>query len=138
MLVPLTAACISAAALAYNVAEPALWLILKTEAGRVGACTAQANGAHDCGPAQVNAEIWVPHFSRVLHRSVPDVFYALRDNGCFNIYAAAYILQIKTLEARGDAWDGMGRYNSATPNLKHAYQSRLVDAYRQLYPQRAR
>src|SRR3984957_1804281 len=128
MLVPLTAACISAAALAYPVAEPALWLILKTEAGTVGACTVQTNGMHDCGPAQINAEIWVPHFARVLHRPVPEIFYALRDNGCFNVNAAAYILQIKIGEARGDAWDGIGRYNSATPALKHAYQSRLIEA----------
>jgi hypothetical protein len=133
MLVPITAACITAAAAAYGVAEPALWTILKAEAGHVGACTVQANGAHDCGPAQINAEIWVPHFARELHRPVPEMFYALRDNGCFNIYAAAYILRIKVGEAGGDAWDGMGRYNSATPELKHAYQRRLADAYRQLY-----
>jgi hypothetical protein len=138
MLVPLTAACISAAALAYGVAEPALWMILKTEGGRVGACTVQATGMHDCGPAQVNAEIWVPEFARLLHRSPAEMFYAIRDNGCFNIYAAAYILRVKVTEAAGNIWDGMGRYNSATPTLKHAYQQRLVEAYRQLYPQARR
>lgn len=133
MLVPLTAACITAAAAAYGVAEPALWTILKTEAGRVGACTVQANGAHDCGPAQINAEIWVPQFARLLHRPVAELFYALRDNGCFNVHAAAYILRLKVAEAGGDAWDGMGRYNSATPGLKRTYQRRLAEAYRQLY-----
>ena len=45
MLVPITAVCITAAAAAYGIAEPALVTILKTEAGRVGACTVQANGA---------------------------------------------------------------------------------------------
>ncbi len=89
MLAPFTAACVAAAAAAYGVAEPALWVILKTEAGRVGACTAQANGTHDCGPAQINAEIWVPRIAALLHRSVADVFYAVRDNGCYNISAAA-------------------------------------------------
>jgi hypothetical protein len=133
MLLPLTAACIAGAAMAYHVAEPVLWTILKTEGGRVGACTVQINGMHDCGPAQVNAEIWVPQFARMLGRSVPDVFYALRDNGCFNVYAAAYIVRIKVAEAKGNTWDGLGRYNSATPSLKHAYQQRLVDAYKQLY-----
>jgi len=136
MLVPITAACIAAAAATYGVTEPALWTILKTESGRVGACTVQASGAHDCGPAQVNAEIWVPQFARLLHRPVAEMFYALRDNGCFNIYAAAYILRLKVAEAGGDAWDAMGRYNSATPDLKRAYQRRLAEAYRQLYLRR--
>lgn len=135
MLVPLTAACVAAAAAAYGVAEPALWTILKTEAGRVGACTVQANGRHDCGPAQVNAETWVPQFSRLLHRPVAELFEALRDNGCFNIHAAAYILRLKVAEAGGDGWDGMGRYNSVTPALKRTYQGRLANAYKQLYRQ---
>jgi hypothetical protein len=134
VLAPLTAACIAAAASAYTVAEPALWTILHTEGGRVGACTTQKNGMHDCGPAQVNAEIWVPRFARLLHRPVPEVFYALRDNGCFNINAAAYVLRVKIDEAGGDAWDGIGRYNSATPARKHAYQARLAAAYKKLFP----
>jgi hypothetical protein len=133
MIVPLTAACIAAAASAYGVSEPALWLILGTEGGRVGACTLQASGLHDCGPAQVNAEIWVPRLAALLHRPVVPVFYALRDNGCFNIHAAAFILRSKIGEAGGDVWDGLGRYNSATPQIKRRYQQRLIAAYRQLY-----
>lgn len=138
MIAPLTAACITAASLAYGVAEPALWLILKTKSGTVGACTVQSNGMHDCGPAQINAETWVPHFATLLHRPVGEIFYAIRDNGCFNIQAAAYILRLKIGEARGDVWDGIGRYNSATPALKHAYQERLVASYHALFPQAAR
>lgn len=134
MLAPLTAACIAAAAAAYGLAEPALWTILRTEGGRVGVCTVQANGLHDCGPAQVNAEIWVPRFAALLHRPVAEVFYALRDNGCFNITAAAYILRVKIDEADGNVWDGMGRYNSARPALKRAYQQKLAEAYAQLFP----
>lgn len=133
MIAPLTAACIAAAASAFSVAEPALWLILKTEDGRVGACTTQSNGMHDCGPAQVNAEIWVPRFASLLQRPVTDVFYALRDNGCFNIHAAAYILRLKIETAGGDVWEGLGRYNSATPALKRVYQQRLIDSYRRIY-----
>ncbi|HUZ75207.1 MAG TPA: lytic transglycosylase domain-containing protein [Stellaceae bacterium] len=133
MLVPLTAACVAAAAASFKIAAPALWTILATEDGRVGACTAQPNGMHDCGPAQVNAEIWVPQFARLLHRPEDQIFYALRDNGCFNINAAAYILRLKVAEARGNFWDGIGRYNSATPSLKHAYQQRLIASYQRLY-----
>ncbi len=135
MIAPLTAACIAAAASAFNVAEPALWLILKTEDGKVGACTTQANGMHDCGPAQVNAEIWVPRFASLLNRPVAEIFYALRDNGCFNISAAAYILRVKIETSGGDVWEGMGRYNSANPAIKRVYQQRLIASYRQLFEQ---
>lgn len=136
MIVPLTAACISAAALAYGVSEPVLWTVLKTEMGHVGACTTQANGTHDCGPAQINAETWVVPLARMLGRSPAEIYTGLRDNGCFNIYTAAYILRVKLIEAHGDPWDAIGRYNSATPALKHAYQQRLIEAYNQLFPDR--
>jgi hypothetical protein len=131
--VPLTAACIAAAAAIFHVAEPALWMILRTEGGQVGACTLQATGTHDCGPAQVNAEIWVPRLARNFHRPPGEVFAALRDNGCFNIYAAAYVLRIKIEEAGGDVWDGAGRYNSATQSRKQDYQARLIGAYERLF-----
>ena len=133
MIVPLTAACVSAAATAYSLAEPVLWTLLKAEMGQVGACTAQANGTHDCGPAQINAETWVEPLALLLRRPPSEVFEGIRDNGCFNVYTAAYILRVKLIEAHGDPWDAMGRYNSATPARKHAYQQRLIEAYNQLF-----
>src|SRR5579875_1012004 len=116
-----------------QVPEPTLWSILKAEGGRVGACVTQANGSHDCGPAQVNAETWVPHLARILHRAAPDVWHDLRDDGCFNIWSAAYVLRVKYAEAGGDGWDAAGRYNSATPDLKLTYQRRLLAAYDALF-----
>ena len=133
MLAPLTAACVAAAASAFGVAEPMLWTILRAEGGKVGACTPQTNGTQDCGPAQVNAETWVPHLSRVLGRPGADVLADLRDDGCFNIHAGAYVLRLKIGESGGDRWDGAGRYNSATPEYKRAYQLRLVRSYADLY-----
>ena len=103
MLLPLTAACVAAAAASFNVAEPMLWTILRAEGGRVGACTPQASGTDDCGPAQVNAQTWVPYLSRKLGRPEAAVLADLRDDGCFNIHVAAYILRIKIGEAGGDA-----------------------------------
>ncbi len=136
---PLTAACIAVAASMLQVPEPTLWTILKAEGGRVGACTTQANGSHDCGPAQVNTETWTPYLSQLLHRPQDSVHAALRDDGCFNIWAAAYVLRVKLGEARGDVWDAAGCYNSATPVFKLAYQARLASAYDQLFrPARAR
>lgn len=138
MPVPLTAACIAAAASLFQIPEPVLWTILKTEGGRVGVCTAQANGSHDCGPAQVNAETWVPPLSRLLHRSKEEILAELRDDGCFNVWAAAYVLRVNLAEARGDGWDAIGRYNSATTERKLEYQSRLIDAYADLFAPRRR
>ena len=132
MLAPLTAACVAAAASAFNVAEPMLWVILRTEGGRVGACTPQRNGTHDCGPAQINAETWVPTLSRMLSQPPAEVRTRLRDDGCFNVQVAAYVLRVKIGEANGNLWDAMGRYNSATPVHKHAYQARLVGSFLQL------
>lgn len=130
---PLTAACIAVAASMLQVPEPSLWTILKVEGGRVGACTTQANGSHDCGPAQVNTETWTPTLSRLLHRPQGSVHDALRDDGCFNIWAAAFVYRVKLGEAHGDAWEAAGRYNSATPVFKLAYQARLASAYEQLF-----
>ena len=125
MPVPLTAACSAVAATMLRGPEPALWTILAAEGGRVGACTTQANGSHDCGPAQINSETWTPHLSLLLHRP--------RDDGCFNIWTAAYVLRVKLGETHGDLWDAAGRYNSETPALKLAYQSRLVGAYVRMF-----
>lgn len=138
MPVPLTAACIAAAASLFQVSEPMLWTILRAEGGRVGACTPQANGTHDCGPAQVNAETWVPHLAFMLHRPREEVLASLRDDGCFNIWAASYVLRVKLGEAGGDPWDAAGRYNSATPMHKLRYQSRLIAAYEHLFSPRRR
>lgn len=133
MLVPLTAACVVAAASMFQVSEPMLWTILKVEGGRVGACTPQSNGTQDCGPAQINAETWVPTFSRMLQLPAAQVHAKLRDDGCFNIYAGAYVLRVKLGEAGGDPWDAAGRYNSATPHIKLRYQARLADAFKRLF-----
>ena len=63
-----------------------------------------------------------------------EIHSALRDNGCFNIHAAAYILRLKTNETNGDPWEGMGRYNNNRPAIKSSYQLKLAKAFEQLYP----
>jgi hypothetical protein len=132
----LTDPCITKAAASFGVGEPALRMILKVEGGQVGSCTAWENGMHDCGPAQVNSEIWVPQLAQLLDRPLDDVFHAVRDVGCFNIQAAAYILRQKIDEADGDVWDGLGRYNNAEPARKQAYQQKLIEAYKEMYGSR--
>lgn len=138
MPVPLTAACVVAAAALFGVPEPTLWTILRTEGGRVGACVPQTNGTHDCGPAQINAETWAPELARVMRRPVSEIRTALRDDGCFNIWAAGYVLKAKLREADGDTWEAAGRYNSTTPFYKSAYRTRLAQSYEVLFVRRRR
>ncbi len=133
MLLPLTAACIAGAAALFQVPEPLLWTILKTEGGQVGACTLQSNGSHDCGPAQINMETWAPTLAVVLRRPTAEVQTKLRDDGCFNIWAAGYVLRNNMRAAGGDLWDAAGRYNSATTSYKLAYQDKLRSAYESLF-----
>lgn len=133
MIIPLTAACIAGAAALFQVPEPLLWTILKTEGGRVGACILQTNGTHDCGPAQINSETWAPRLAFVLRRSEAAVRTDLRDDGCFNIWAAGYVLSVNLRVAGGDLWDAAGRYNSATPSIKLSYQEKLRSAYQSLF-----
>jgi hypothetical protein len=138
MPVPLTAACVVAAAALFGVPEPTLWTIIRTEGGQVGACVPQTNGTHDCGPAQINSETWAPELSRVVGRSVAQTRIALRDDGCFNIWAASYVLKAKLQESQGDTWEAAGRYNSKTPVYKLAYQIRLAQSYYTLFVRRRR
>ena len=133
MLTPLTAGCIAAAASIFGVPEAAVWTILKTEGGQVGACVAQRNGTHDCGPAQINLETWVPHLTRLLQRPPAELRSAVRDDGCFNVWVASYVLRSNLDKTGGDLWDAAGRYNSATPGIKQAYQLRLSLSYEQLF-----
>ena len=139
MLTPLTAGCIAAAAAIFQVPEAAIWTILKTEGGQLGACVAQVNGTHDCGPAQINVETWVPHLARTLRRPANELREAVRDDGCFNVWVASYVLRSNLEQTGGDLWDAAGRYNSVTPGLKEAYQLRLSLSYDALFgPDRRR
>ena len=138
MLLPLTAACVVAAAALFEVPEPALWTILRTEGGRVGACVTQTNGTHDCGPAQINVETWGAKLAQVTHRTQADVRMALQNDGCFNIWAAAFVLKTNLEQVGGNTWEAAGRYNSKTPIYKFIYQTRLARSYDELFLRRQR
>ena len=93
--------------------------------------TRHRNGTVDIGPFQVN-EIWLPALAR--HWGVPEAeaFPILRDNFCGNADAAAWILRGALADARGDVWEGVGRYHSARPGLQAAYLRRVLAAARRL------
>jgi hypothetical protein len=127
-LVPLTAGCITVAAIAFGHSEQAMQGLLKVERGAVGMVNQNKDGTVDIGPFQIN-ERHVPMFQKILHTDRQATLNRLRDDGCFNALAAGYLLKLKTLEAGGRTMDGMGRYHSATPSLAREYQDRLVRAF---------
>ncbi len=144
MPVPLTAACVAAAALAFGVVETDLWSIFKVEGGRVGQCCAQPDETGkrtcgsdvtrraDCGPFQLN-QLHAEEFGRIFGAPPQTAMERLRDDGCLNAYGAAYLLAQKTRQGGGDREEGVGRYHSATPELKAAYQRRIAKARARLF-----
>ena len=132
-LKPLTVECLEQAAAAFGHPTMALALILAQERGKVGECSRpNKNGTVDCGAAQIN-EREIPKIARVVGLSQEETFRRVRDDGCFNIFVSSYILAQKKRDARGDLWDAMGRYNSATPGIKETYQANLVKQYQRLF-----
>lgn len=132
-LKPLTVECLEQAAAAFGHPTMALTLILAQERGKVGECSRpNKNGTVDCGAAQINQNE-IPKIARVIGLSNEETFRRVRDDGCFNIFVSSYILAQKKRDARGDLWDAMGRYNSATPGIKEQYQEGLLRQYRRLF-----
>lgn len=121
--------CIEQAARAFNVSGVALAIILEREGGIVGKCSRpNKNGTVDCGPAQIN-DVEITDVAKALHWPREKAFRLVRDDACFNVLVQAYVLAKKLRAAKGDIWDAMGRYNSATPEYKERYQNGLINAY---------
>jgi hypothetical protein len=107
-----------------------LQTILSVEGGQTGLEMPNKNGSFDLGPFQINDRVWVPRLAQVLKERPDVVRRALRDDSCFNAYAAGYVLRLAIEDSGGDVWEGMGRYHSATPIHKQRYQHLLAAAYR--------
>ena len=112
--------CINAASRAHKVPAIVLVLLLRVEAGRLGAVSQNTNGTVDIGPMQVN-NIWV-HKIALRWKATDDAAYkALRDNLCANIEAGAWILRDGLDEAHGDLWQGVAYYHSHSPDHQKHY-----------------
>ena len=112
--------CLTAAAGAYREPPAVLVILLHVEGGRLGAVSPNSNGTVDIGPMQVN-DIWLPQLAAHWATSRQAAYAALRDNFCANVEAGAWILRIGLDAARGDFWDGVGRYHSHDPDEKRMY-----------------
>ena len=128
-MVPLTVDCIVQAAEVQQIPPAVLVGILRVEGGRVGQAVQNRNGSFDLGPMQINDRTWVPLIARAHFGGNQDAArIALRDHGCYNMHIGAWIYRQLLDRHNGNHGEAIGRYHSATPHLKQAYQMRFVRA----------
>jgi hypothetical protein len=125
-------ACMLAAAAFHHLPPRVLPSIQAVEGGRVGMVSMNRNTTADLGLMQVNT-IWVYPLARATRLPTSTVFTRLRDDACFNIYAAAAIMRVYLHEARGNVMTAIGYYHSHTPTLSADYQQKVIDAAMNLY-----
>jgi hypothetical protein len=132
MIIPLTTACLIAAASGYGLPPAAMTAILAVEGGKVGQAVVNRNGSRDLGPFQVNS-VWLDSFKA--YWRLPDRETAerlLRDDGCANAWAAAAILKSHVLYT-GRIDHAIARYHSATPPIGAAYLAKVSAAARKQF-----
>lgn len=123
-LIPVTAACILAAAQMQDLHPMAVVTIMKVEGGKVGEVSQNTNGSVDIGPMQINDKVWVSevadlHFNGDKKRA----YNALLNDGCYNVHVGAWILRQAIDNSNGNVMEGIGRYHSSTPKHKTKYQA---------------
>jgi hypothetical protein len=110
---PVTPQCVIEEAGRQSLELVKLLAVMKAEGGRLGEYSRNSNGSYDIGPMQVNT-IHLPELSKTYGIPEAAVSRLLAYNGCFNVAVGAWILRMRTNEAAGDFWYGIGRYHSAT------------------------
>ncbi len=125
MLAPLTAACLAAAAHAYQIPTGYLYAILAVEGGHVGESVADKNGTRDLGPFQINSA-WGQSLAHFWNQPVDKALERVADDGCANAIVAAAILAGALNEARGDLPRALGLYQSHTAELAEAYREKIL------------
>lgn len=106
----------------YELPQPYLYAILKTEAGHVGQAVHNKNGTDDLGPFQVNSA-WGPEIAKYWHIPVKQALDRVRDNGCANAIIATAILKKALIETKGDYPKAIGFYHSHTETLAAPYRN---------------
>lgn len=122
--------CFVNATIANSLKPELLAAVISVEGGRPGAVSVNKNGTHDLGIMQINTGAWLPLISKTFFNNQDDKAYnALKDNGCFNIYIGSWILAHSIRKEKGDIWEGVGRYHSATPKYKYRYIEKVKKVY---------
>jgi soluble lytic murein transglycosylase-like protein len=121
---PVTVECVLAASQHYSVPVAVLAAVMATEGGEVTKYSTNTNGTKDYGPMQINT-VWLPQLQEY---GISEV--ALRDNGCVNVIAGAWILSSHL--AKYPTWEAVGSYHSRTPKYKEAYKNRVLQRLRSI------
>lgn len=113
--------CINHAAQTFQVPATIIVSVMKIENGWNGAAIKNKNGTYDLGVMQVNSS-WLTRLSK----------YGITKNDlqfdpCINVHTATWILA-KGL-AKGEGWQGVGNYHSATPINNLIYRQKVKVAY---------
>jgi Transglycosylase SLT domain len=114
-----TVACVVDAAHSQHISLAAVVLILAAESGQVGRVVVNKNGTYDMGPGQINSTWLGPLAQRGISESM------IRNNGCVNVMATAWIFQQAMVQAKGDVWAAIGVYHSLDGVLALNYQRRV-------------
>jgi hypothetical protein len=120
-------ACMIAAASFHHLPVQALAAIQSVEGGAVGTVSVNKDGSADLGVMQVNTQ-WVPAVARATRVKEPIVRARLIQDGCYSVKVAAAILDVYKVEAHGNMVEAVGFYHSHTPDLKAAYQAKVLAA----------
>ena len=121
---PVTASCVVAESERQSLGLLKVLAVMKAENGRVGQFVLNSNGSYDIGPMQVNT-IHLPELAKTFRVSEGTVAQLLAYDGCFNVAVGAWLLRLRTNEAQGDFWYGIGRYHSKTTAYSNSYILRV-------------
>jgi hypothetical protein len=122
------ASCLMLSAQTYAVPPQVMVGILHVEGGKVGQEVGpNVNGTYDLGPMQVNT-IWLPQLAGFWNVDTQTAHKWVRDNSCVNLHVSAWILRQKLNEAKGNLFNGIARYHSATPEFGHKYAYKVIKA----------
>lgn len=121
---PVTAECFHAEAKRQSLEPMRLLAVMRAEDGKIGTFSGNSNGSYDIGPMQVNS-VHLEDLSKLFKSSRSHVAQLLAYDGCFNVSVGAWMLRVKTNEAGGDFWYGIGRYHSKTTARSNEYILRV-------------
>jgi hypothetical protein len=121
---PVTPQCVVEEAARQKLEVVKVLAVMKAEGGRLGAFSRNSNGSYDIGPMQVNT-IHLPELSQTYGIPQDTVSKLLAYNGCFNVAVGAWMLRMRTNEAKGDFWYGIGRYHSTSRPDSNKYILRV-------------
>ena len=83
------------------------------------------HGTDDLGAMQINT-LWLPALAKATGLPQPRLRRALIQQDCFNVAVAGAILRVYLKESGGDLLTAIGDYHSHTPELRDAYELRVL------------